>query len=208
MCTSRCYGNKTPSYIVGLSKKSLFECTLLLISIPVTACARTTNVTCHSTIIGASEISVQVRAQAVCYGNKTPSYIVGLSKKFLFGWILLLISIPVTACARTINVKYHSTVNGVSEISVQVRAQAVAMATKHPHISLVCRKNPTWMDTPPDFDPCDGLYTHNQYHMSLHTQWSIGKQRSSTCTSRRYGNKTPSYIVDCRKNPCLDAHSS
>ena len=38
---------------------------------------------------------------------------------------------PVTACARTINVTCHSTVDGVSENSVQVRAQAVAMATKH-----------------------------------------------------------------------------
>ena len=32
---------------------------------PGTACARTINVTCHSMIIGVSEISVQVRAQAV-----------------------------------------------------------------------------------------------------------------------------------------------
>ena len=46
------------------------------------------------------------------------------------------------ACACTINVTCHSTVDGVSEISVQVRAQAVAMATKHPDISLVCRRNP------------------------------------------------------------------
>ena len=47
----------------------------------------------------------------------------------------------VTACARTTNIPCHCTVNGVLENSVQVRAQAVAMATKHPHISLVCRKN-------------------------------------------------------------------
>ena len=47
---------------------------------------------------------------------------------------LLLISISVTACARTINVTCHSTVDGVSENSVQVRAQAVAMATKHPEL--------------------------------------------------------------------------
>ena len=69
-----------------------------------------------------------------CYGNKTLCYIVCLSKKSLFGWILLLISIPVTACARTINVQCHSTVNGVLENSVQVRAQAVAMATEHPEL--------------------------------------------------------------------------
>ena len=49
---------------------------------------------------------------------------------------------PVTACARTINVTCYSIVNGVSENSVQVRAQAVAMATKHPDILLVCRSNP------------------------------------------------------------------
>ena len=35
------------------------------------------------------------------------------------------------ACACIINVTCHSTVDGVSEISVQVRAQAVAMTTKH-----------------------------------------------------------------------------
>ena len=39
---------------------------------------------------------------------------------------------PVTAGARTFNLTSHSTVDGVSENSVQVRAQAVAMATKHP----------------------------------------------------------------------------
>ena len=87
-------------------------------------------------------------------------------EKTLFGWILLLISIPVTACTRTINITCHCTLNGVSENSVQVRAQAVAMATKHPHISLIVEKIPVWMHTPPDFDLCDGLCTHNQRHMS------------------------------------------
>ena len=37
-----------------------------------------------------------------------------------------------TVCARTTNVACHSTVDGVLENSVQDRAQAVAMATKHP----------------------------------------------------------------------------
>ena len=36
---------------------------------------------------------------------------------------------PVTAGARTFNLTCYSTVDGVSKISVQVRAQAVAMAT-------------------------------------------------------------------------------
>ena len=49
---------------------------------------------------------------------------------------------PVTACARTINITYYSTVYGVSENSVQVRAQAVVMATKHLDKVLVCRRNP------------------------------------------------------------------
>ena len=72
-----------------------------------------------------------------------------------------------TACARIINVTCHSTVDGVSEISVQVRAQTVAMATKHPELQVVCKKKSSiWMHTPPDFDPCDGLCTHNQCHMS------------------------------------------
>ena len=77
-----------------------------------------------------------------CYGNKTPSNIVGLSKKSLFGCILLLISIFVTASGCITNIPCYSTVNGVSEISVQVRAQAVAMTTKHPDISLVCPRKP------------------------------------------------------------------
>ena len=46
------------------------------------------------------------------------------------------------ACARIINVRCHSTVDGVPENSVQVRAQAVAMATKHSHITLVIQRNP------------------------------------------------------------------
>ena len=71
-----------------------------------------------------------------------------------------------TACARTINVTCHSTVDGVSENSVQDRAQAVAMTTKHPDILFVGQKIPVWMHTHPDFDPCDGLCTHSQHHMS------------------------------------------
>ena len=46
-----------------------------------------------------------------------------------------------TACARTINVTCHIMIIGVSEISVQVRAQAVAMATKHPELQVVCKGN-------------------------------------------------------------------
>ena len=53
-----------------------------------------------------------------------------------------MISIFVTACARTINITCHSTVDGVSENSVQVRAQAVAMATKHSHILFVRQRHP------------------------------------------------------------------
>ena len=40
-----------------------------------------------------------------------------------------------TACARTTNITCHSTVDGVLEISVQDRAQAVVMATKHPELA-------------------------------------------------------------------------
>ena len=63
-------------------------------------------------------------------------------KAYLSGCTLVLISISVTACVRTINITYHSTADGVPETSVQDCAQAVAMATKHPDISLVCQKNP------------------------------------------------------------------
>ena len=72
MCTSRCYGNKTPSYIVGLSKKSLCGCILNLIPIFVTICAHTINIPCYSTLDGVPEISVQVRAQAVAIATKHP----------------------------------------------------------------------------------------------------------------------------------------
>ena len=46
------------------------------------------------------------------------------------------------AYARIINVTCHSTVDGVPEISVSDPAQAVALATKHPELLLVCRRNP------------------------------------------------------------------
>ena len=140
-CTSCCYGNKTPLFIVGLSKKSLFGCILLLISIFVTACGCTTNIPCHSTLDGVSEISVQVRAQAVAMATKHCDISLVCERKSLFGCILLLISISVTTCAHTTIITCHCTVDGVLEISVQVCAQAVAMATKHLHISLVCRRN-------------------------------------------------------------------
>ena len=47
-----------------------------------------------------------------------------------------------TACARTTNIPCHSTFDGVSENSVQERAQAVAMATKHPELQVVRKENP------------------------------------------------------------------
>ena len=108
---------------------------------PGMACARTINATCHCTVDGVPEISVQVRAQTVAMATKH-SNISFVCKKTLFGCVLLLILMPVTACARTINVTCHCTVNGVSKNSVQVRAQAVAMATKYSNISFVCQSNP------------------------------------------------------------------
>ena len=68
--------------------------------------------------------------------QNTLNYKLFVKENHLFGCTLLLISIPVTACARTINVTCHSTVNDVSDNSVQVRAQAVAMATKHPELQV------------------------------------------------------------------------
>ena len=47
-----------------------------------------------------------------------------------------------TACARIINVTCHSTVDGLSDNSIQVRAQAVAMATKQPELQVVGKGNP------------------------------------------------------------------
>ena len=46
-----------------------------------------------------------------------------------------------TTCTHTINITCHSTVDGVSEISIQDRAQAIAMATEHPELSFVCQRN-------------------------------------------------------------------
>ena len=68
-------------------------------------------------------------------------------------------------CARIINVRCDSTVDGVLEDSVQVRAQAVAMATKHPDVSFVCKKIPIWMHTPPDIDACDDVLHRLCYDM-------------------------------------------
>ena len=133
---------KHPDISLVCRRKSLFGCTLLLISISVTACARITNIPCYSTLDGVPEISVQVRAQAVAMTTKHPHISLVCRRKSLIGCTLLLMSIFVTACARTTIITCHGTVDGVPEISVQVRAQAVAMATKHPHISLVCRRNP------------------------------------------------------------------
>ena len=115
-------------------RKALFGCILLLMSIPVTTCARTTNIPCHGTVDGVPEISIQVRAQAVAMATKHPHISLVCERKSLFGYILLLISIPVTTCERTINIACHGTVDGVLENSVQVPAQAVAMATKHPDL--------------------------------------------------------------------------
>ena len=63
-------------------------------------------------------------------------------KTHLFRCTLLLISILVMACARTITITCHSTLDGVLKISVHNRAQVVAMATKHPDILLIYRRNP------------------------------------------------------------------
>ena len=125
---------KHPYLSLVCRRKSLFGCILLLISIFVTACGCTTNIPCHSTLDGVSEISVQVRAQAVAMATKHCDISLVCERKSLFGCILLLISIFVTACACTTIITCHCTVDGVSEISVQVRAQAVAIATKHPEL--------------------------------------------------------------------------
>ena len=51
-------------------KTHLFRCKLLLISIRVTAYPRAINITCHSTINGGPENSVQDCAQAVAMTTK------------------------------------------------------------------------------------------------------------------------------------------
>ena len=57
-------------------------------------------------------------------------------KSHLLRCKLNLILIRVTACARTIKITCHSTVIGVPENSVEDRAQAVAVATKHAQLTL------------------------------------------------------------------------
>ena len=59
-----------------------------------------------------------------------------MCKPHLSRCTLLLVSIPVMACAPTISVTCHSTLDGVLEISVQDCAQAVAMATKHTQLTV------------------------------------------------------------------------
>ena len=54
----------------------------------------------------------------------------------------------VTACACTINITCHSTVDGVSVNSVQDRAQAVAMTTNTLSYNLFVNEIPIWMPTP------------------------------------------------------------
>ena len=119
------------------------------------------------------------------YGNKSYSIDILMFKTHLFTCKLLLISIHMTACTRTINITCHSTVNGVSENSVQDRAQAVAMATKHPKLSIVCRsKIPIWMQTPPDFDPCNGLCMHNRHVFPYSIYRDMTCDADCACTSR------------------------
>ena len=103
-------------------------------SIFVTTCARITNIPCHGTVNGVLEISVQVRAQTVAIATKHCDISLVCERKSLFGYLLLLISIFVTTCACTTIVTCHGTVDGVLEKSVQVRAQAIAPATKHPEL--------------------------------------------------------------------------
>ena len=108
----------------------------------MTTCARTINVTCYSTVDGVSENSIEIRAQAVAMATKHFDMSLVCRRKSLFGCILVLISIFVTASACLTNIPCYSTLDGVPEISIQVRAQAVAMATKYLDISLVCERNP------------------------------------------------------------------
>ena len=155
----------------------------------MTACACTINVTCHSTADGVSKNIDQDRAQAVAMATKHPdnrSFV----KKSPFECTLVLILIAVTTSASTINVTYHSTADGVPEISVQDCAQAVAMATKHTKIYSFVEEITIWMHTRPDIDPCDGWCTRNQHYMSqqdfasqhdfLFTRVMAGGQKSRT----------------------------
>ena len=97
-------------------------------------CASTINITCHNTVDGVPENSVQDRVEAVAMATRHISIDSLMVKTHRSTCTLFLISIHVTVCARTINVTCHSTVDGVPEVSVQDRAEAVAMATKHPKL--------------------------------------------------------------------------
>ena len=107
----------------------------------VTTCARTINITCRSTLDGVPDNSVYDRAQTVAMEK------IILNKNSFVEEISIWMHTPpgfdpyVTACARTINITYYSTTNGVSEISVQDSAQTVATATKHSKLKIVCRRN-------------------------------------------------------------------
>ena len=147
-----------------LSKKSLFGYKLLIISTCGTASAYSINMTCHSTDNGSIGKQHSRLHTSPCYSNKTCQIIFYLLKKSLFQCKLFPISIRVTTCASTINITCHSTVNGVPENSNQDCAQAIAMATKHSKLKLFVEEILIWMQTPPDFDPCNNLCMHNQHH--------------------------------------------
>ena len=71
LCTNRCYG-ETCSIDILMCKTHLFKCTLLLISIRVTTCACTINITRYCTVNGVPENSIQNDAQPVAIVTKHP----------------------------------------------------------------------------------------------------------------------------------------
>ena len=76
-----------------------------------------------------------------CYGCQIYSIEIFMFKTHLSRCKHLLISIRETACARTIHITCHSTVDGVPKYSVPDRAQAVAMVTKHAQLTFLCSKH-------------------------------------------------------------------
>ena len=95
----------------------------------MTACARIINITSHSILDGLPENSVHDCAQAVAMATKHAK------ATFLCSKTLVQIQtfrdfFSSNGLCRIANITSHSTVNGLSENSVYVCAQAIAMTTK------------------------------------------------------------------------------
>ena len=133
-------------------------------------------------------------SRSYCY--KACSINIITFKTHLFRRKLILISILLTACARRINITSHSTAMDYRKSTLKIVHKPSLWQQNALNYNLFVKKYLIWMQTHPDFNPCDGLWTYNQHRISYYSQWSTGTQRSRLCTSHCYCYKT-CQIVNC-----------